>query len=247
MKKFILAIMITSLLFAFCAAPLTAVAEDGDFVKIEGEAVGFYRAVNQTMTLQFYLPADTYAKVIFDDQGEYYGISYNNISGYLRKSDVTKNSQVTIYKNVSNPYSATVITLKPDKKLYTSTDISSFSLHNPSNTLTYIGRTGIDTVWFAVKKNNEQSIYYVLEGDIFVPEPDPDPDPDPEPSNGGSEEPSNNLVKALLIIGIVIPALIIVFLLFKPKRRRPNSHRYMDDNPRRRHDDDYYYDDDYYE
>ncbi|MBQ2715004.1 MAG: hypothetical protein IJF76_05200 [Clostridia bacterium] len=50
-----------------------------------------------------------------------------------------------------------------------------------------------------------------------------------------TSEPTNNLVRVLLIIGICIPAIIIVALIFKPVR--PESARYATENPKRRTQD----------
>ncbi|NCA67409.1 MAG: hypothetical protein EOM87_05035 [Clostridia bacterium] len=245
MKKLLITLFILVLVFSLTCITAVASADAGDFVKIESETVGFYRLNNDTMTLLFNLPINTYAQVIFDDGGAYYIIKYNGISGYLKKSDVA----VGLYVNINNPYSSTAITLNAPKLIYPSVNSNSPSTLATADTLVYIGKISSESImWFAVKKNSENAIYFVKQSDVYVPQVNPDPDPDPV-TPAEDVTPSNNLVKALLIIGIIIPAVIIVFLLFKPRKRRPPHHRYMDDNPRsRRYEDDYYNnDDDYYE
>lgn len=241
MKKFQLTIIFI-LLITIISLPFTAYADEGDFVKIENDSVGFYRLVDDTMTLQFYLPADTYALVVFDDGGSYYLVKYNNISGYIKKSEVATG----LYSDINDPYSTTVITLNSPKLVYPAVNSNSPFTLATDDILTYLGKITDGVNWYAVKKNTDTGFYFVKESDVYV-----EPTVEPNPNNNDDDttpETENSLVKTLLIVGIIIPAIIIVFLLFKPKRRRTHSPRYMDDNPRRRYEDDYYYnDDDYYD
>lgn len=242
MKNLIVSLIILIVLLSLSTTPLIAVADNGDYIKIESENVGFYLLEQSVMVLKFYLPEDTY--VLYQSNFfEYYIVKYNHIEGAIKKAEVSS----TIFNNISNPYSDTEITLNSPKYIYSDITSSPSEL-SLGDKLIYIGQINYEGIlWYAVKKNQvTDNIYYVKHSDVYVPAPPPTPDPEPTPS---PNEPSNNLIKILLIIGIIIPAVIIVLLLFKPKKRRPRNRRYVEDEPRyKRYEDDYYYDDndDYY-
>lgn len=247
MKKLFISILFLTILITFAAAPFSAFAEQGNFLKIESESVGLYFSIynestdSYQMILQFYLPVDTYSLKLDNYGSNHYRIRYNGIEGYIKKNEVSE----SLYPDVDQPYSDTDIKLISTARIYRGEINSSTNfLPTTDDKLTYIGQitSGTGAIWYAVKRNSDtESIYFIKESDIYDPASEPDPS-DNEPT----EEPKSDLVKILLIIGIVIPAVIIVFLLFRPKRSRRRPPRYMDDS-RRRYEDDYYDDyDDYY-
>jgi len=248
MKRFFVLLILLVVAACFALSPITASAEQGDFLKIESESVGFYFSVynesadSYQMILQFYLPLGTYAKRLDSSRTNHYEVSYNGIHGYVKKTEIAD----TLYTDIAQPYSNTAITLNSSAKVYRDEINSADNFLLPSgDTLMYIGKiiSGTGTIWYAVKRSDSvDHIYFVKESEVYTPQSEPENE-DTQPA----EAPQGDAVKILLIIGIVIPAVIIVFLLFKPRKRKRYSARYMDEAPRRRYDDDYYDDyDDYY-
>ncbi len=233
-RKFIIT-LILSLIVAVMAMPTSiAFADDRyDYYRVNDENVFFceYDEVTKDVKPIFRLPKTYFVKVSLDSTSEkptydgrvYKQVAYNGRNGYISKDyfiegvnkvtkatskDLTKLNDSTAYfqKTVllGNPYHNGTIEIPPGTELtYMGKSVDKYDVFHYSN--------GYVTV------TNNKGLY----------EPFQVPDhtfPKDNNSNvvtdNSTQNPYNNLLTVILIIGITIPAVAIVFLIFKPVKKR---------------------------
>ena len=256
MKKFSLIILICIIAlssFVF-GAVADGVQDTNPYLKVTSTNTVFYDKDNPEVPL-FTLTKDCYVKVLSNaDASNKYRVEYNGLQGYVSASEFTE-SAVT---GLVNPYhypvhiKATTATkfLRYPGELIPDSSATSVSVND---TLILMGTYSVSGNTYLYVLHDMQNTF----GCILASNTDWDPTLDtlsphqypfgepqapviPEQKPGDQDntnhntvvEPSNNLVRVLLIIGICIPALIIVFLIFKPVR--PDTGRYATDTPKRR-------------
>lgn len=247
-RKFIIT-LILSLIVAVMAMPTSiAFADDRyDYYRVNDENVFFceYDEENSSFKPIFKLPKTYFVKVSLDSTSEkpdfegkvYKQVVYNGRNGYISKdyfiegvNKVTKATSKDLTKlNDSTAYFQKTVLLKYE---YIN---GSITIAQDAE-LIYMGKNvrDIDTFYYNgnyVSVTNTDNKYY---------EPFQVPDhtfPKDNNSNvvtdNSTQNPYNNLLTVILIIGITIPAVAIVFLIFKPVKKRAT----YDDG-----DDDYYED-----
>lgn len=249
MKKFSL-LLVLVLIVTACFIP-TAFASSDQYAKVIGDNALFFSDEQNPL---FVVTKDCYVKYIGDYNSTRVEVEYFGVRGYVQKADL----DLANLKTGDDTYYGT-----PDSNATTTTITALFSSPNgnrlsdiPSGTIVKpIGKYNngtIEYVYVIYQSNGTQrgvtySLNVTWNGTVTPPITDtPTTSPGGENTgnngantgNNGSnltvQDPENNLVRILLIIGICIPALIIVYLIFKPVR--PSSNRYASDNPRRRDD-----------
>ncbi len=196
----------------------------------------------------FLLPKTYYAEIISMDD-YYYFVSFNGVSGRVKKSEVTTvgyhavavgtQSEIKVSADYAE-FSALLLKKSPDLSAENVTTI-------PINaTFTFVGTYPVeDTMWYAVKW--EQHFGYVKadrtnNNNIVLPNFVPaDPPTIEQDSSGSDNAPNSNVtssgsstlvgaltdleqdgitLKIVLIIGLIIPALIVIVLIFRPLTRK---------------------------
>ncbi len=240
MKKVLFALLIIILVVLTTSSTFSAVATKPHVVV--GESVWLYDSSGQKL---FLLPPTYYAEITSMDDYYYY-VTFNGISGRVKKEDVTTTGYHAVAKGtmrelkVSSDYAEfSSILLKKTPDL-SAQDVSNIPV---SATFSYLGSFPVDDqIWYAVKW--EQYFGYLratrtntptMVIEDFVPEALPqepdEPQEEEEPTNPPSiesngenlvetpDESQDNTLKIILIIGLIIPAVLIIFLIFKPQSR----------------------------
>jgi hypothetical protein len=250
-----------------------AIAEDAEYFLIDSdiEITDTQGTVSDsTDDKKFTVPSTYYLTYVGEPPtGDYYRVSYNGLDCKVKKSDV--DSRQTL--DLTTPHYTTelsigsgvsFIDIYPLPTTNSTRDFTFNVLNDPS--LIYYGymfdEDSAEIVWYYVGYTVGENNYkgYVLASVTDQPAlittiPD-NPEyeeenisPSPSPSNEGNEtptDPSSNLLKVLLIIGISVPAVIVVALLFRPAGKKNSHYRRPAGRP---YYDDYYdeYEEDYYD
>ncbi len=258
MKKAI--ILLICILTVFLVAP-SAVAETSDtYYKITDDTTVFKYDSTYTPIDLFTLKSGCYVKLI-EEKGSYYRVEYFGATGLIDKAKIT---DTTSYSNLSQYYhNQILINITQDavtnqRNYLTRTPMDSLgdTILEASDSLTLIGTIDLNQVTYlyvsvvkdgTVKFGSIQASYTNWDNTSApITPPATATTPTPEPAPGGvtvtpstdgtgGEEPTNNLVRVILIIGICIPAFLIVYLIFKPVKS--TKERYSDSNPKRRGED----------
>ncbi len=252
MKKFF-SFLIIILMTALFVTPAMAFAETGTFRKVTASDTYLYFNAGETYKI-FKIRSDCFVKIISEENSEFYQVSYMGATGYVKSSCLSSETFTDLTQPYHNeltvsPTAATnLLQSASDTAFPTGSEITASTVLkvvgfydsewlyvSSSDTFGYIKVT--DTTW----DSTEMAITAPLESVNFPIVTPPEPDENEE-NNGNGEitvvDPSNNLLRILLIIGISIPAVIIVYLIFRPVK---GSDRYSIDSPRRKND----YDDRY--
>lgn len=241
-RKFIIT-LILSLIVAVMAMPTSvAFADDQyEYYKINDESVifGEYDTNTELFQAKFLLPKTYYFKVDHTkgdittlDGKTYKPVVYNGRNGYVATDDFAR--------KVAKVTSSDLAKLNDDTAYFTKTVLLKKDYVNGGVTikegaeLAYMGKLGKQAVFYYEGK------YINVDANNGFYEPFKVPDhtfPKDNNSNvvtdNSTQNPYNNLLTVILIIGITIPAVAIVFLIFKPVKK----HATYDDG-----DDDYYED-----
>lgn len=267
MKNVLIALAIFSLLFVgSILAPLIFVhAQAQDYFLVESEDLLFYNESNQPM---FIIPKTYYVlKTGEQFQGNYYYVSYKNIDGRLLKSSVAAAQSL----NVDSPFFSSTLQINSSESFIlvhnipSSTASEKLFFDDLAMNFEFIGimpdtDSAKSDIWYYVRYNTDRYGYIhstktsnttlatsITAHPNSLISPSPSPSISPSPNPNAPVEPTNDMLRVLLILGISVPAVIIVFLLFRPSSktsRRPPRERsrdYYDD-----YEDDYY-EDDYYD
>lgn len=257
MKKAFL-VMISILLLFVAVCPTAFASTTDEFLKVTTDNTIFYYDTNPNAL--FELKKGVYVKFLNAEDG-YYKVEYYGATGYVKSSDF---SDTTKYSGLSQYYHNKVTLHVTDSavasgnnSLNISPEISFTLPGSPSLTsndeLTLLGTytsNSITYLYVSFTTTNGTTYFGAINktftdwdetaNPIIAPmnsTPDSSPSPDSESNDdSGSREPTNNLVRVLLIIGICIPAFIIVYLIFKPVKPS-NSGRLSNKNPKRRDED----------
>ena len=248
MKKVSL-VLILVLVVAFSICPM-AFASGEEYVLVTGSNTIFFS--DEGSTPLFKVTEDCYVK--FDHiSGDYAYVEYFGEHGFVHKNDLDlqnpKNGDESYF---GSKLSVDVTAIMP---LYFSPSNTQQKASIPkSSKVQPLGTYTNDSIEYAYVKyeTSDNGIQYGAvyldnlnwNGVITPPQStQPGGSTTPDINQGGTgsstpeltpQEPENNLVRILLIVGICVPALIIVYLIFKPVK--PTSNRYASDNPRRRDD-----------
>lgn len=246
MKKSVILLILIILTFAlFCP---TAFGAEEEYYKITDSSTVLKQNSRATPDL-FYVPQDCYVKYL-GEQDNYYRVEYYGVVGLIEKDKITDKTK---YSNLSQYYH-TKIELSATDNYYLVDAPGNRSDNNVEilvgDSLTLIGTFNIDSqtfIYVSVVKDGVTkfgaipSSYTNWDSSVkFIP-PNNDTSSDFKPLPGGvtvgggeseetTQEPTNNLVRVILIIGICVPAFLIIYLIFKPVK--PNSDRYNE--PKRR-------------
>ncbi len=252
MKKSVILLILIILTFAlFCP---TAFGAEEEYYKITDSSTVF-KLNMPTKDDLFNLIPGCYVKVI-SEQGDYFKVEYCGAIGFIEKSkitDTTKYSNLPQYYHNEIKLNITQDCLSNSKNYLVNTpgEGSATVEIQPTDSLTLLGSFNKSAqTWLYVKVTQDgvtkfgaiPSSYTNWDSSanpITPPASATIPTPEPLPGGvtvGGSEseettqEPTNNLVRVILIIGICVPAFLIIYLIFKPVK--PNSDRYNE--PKRR-------------
>lgn len=182
------------------------------------------------------------------DNDKYY-VTYNGIDGWIKKSEYTN---PVIKTSISNPYYiyssslTTTMATKLTKKPRSEGLSSEFIINVPADTeIIYIGSQATDTeiintspLWYYVKIGANYGFIHssFCSNTAIAPTPHPNSianngNQDSNPVTPGTDEGAgnnnakNNLLNALLAIGIAVPSLILVMLVFKPIKNKINKNK----------------------
>jgi len=274
-KIITLFILFSFILCFFISPPLKASAEEENYYVVEADEtiiIDTKGTENVSDDDEFIIPKTYY--LLHDGEqltsNNYYYVVYNGIHGKVLKSDVSE----LVTADVETPYYSETLTISDTKEFIiiyaepsqmSDMNYTFNKFNNPS--LEYFGYMvdpDDDTkIWYYIKYNNgtADQMGYVLasftdKAELYSqipnhPDYNENTSPSPSPSSpavNNPEEPTNNLLRVILILGISVPAVIVVFLLFKPGKRSRSYRRppvrdrdYYDDYDD--YEEDYYYDD----
>lgn len=267
MRKFSLIftvfIIIAICSITFCPSFISATATSNEYYKVTSNDVVFYNEDNN----ELFIVPNSYYLLKTGEQltGDYYYVSYQGIDGKVLKTSVG-----TSVFDIEDPYYLNVVNL--DKTFLLICSIPSLTAEDPiyisdiTRNFNFIGVTSdVSTTdkWYYVSYTSGANLRYgyIISSDTtkpelattipaFVEEPINTDSPSPSTTLNPDtpEEPTNNLLRVLLILGISIPAVIVVFLLFRPSKGK-GSNYHNRPRERERDRDEYYdeYEDDYYD
>lgn len=245
MKKSV--ILLILIIFTFALIYPTAFGEGETYYKITDLSTTLKRD-NLSKVDLFTIPMNCYVKVIAE-QDSYYKVDYYGVVGLIEKSHITDKNN---YYGLVNQYTHNEIKINVNSSYYL-VDAPGDSSDNgvglsTSDSLTLIGTIEKGETWLYVKVTQNgvdkfgaipKSITNWDGSNIRAPEYTNTQESEPLPggvtTNGNEsganvQEPTNNLVRVILIIGICIPAFLIIYLIFKPVK--PTSNKYAE--PKRR-------------
>lgn len=256
MKKPLFAIYVLATVFwlSLASFPPAANAEsDGHvYAQIKSPAV-LYFTDGENYSPFVTLPATYFVELVGEETDEeYLAVSYLDISGYIKKSDV----EITDYEPVTK-YASPLFTASNEGL---SAILRSSPNHDGDNVLALIPDgtkllcygfingsaryEGTSTVWYYVKYETQDAPLYgyvysyhgtaepvadnVVEK-VVKPEPAPAPSQAEDPTEPEPESPKiRNASDTVFIICLCIPAVLIMLLLFRspqPRKRRPRNYR----------------------
>lgn len=256
MKKAV-AILICVVLSLVFVCP--AIAESEEYLKVTSEDVEFLSEYGNNVL--FTLKSGVYVKYL-GNKNDCYIVEYCGAKGYVKVSDFSQDiqrySNLTQYYHtpITVHFTEDAVSKErnflcvlpnvefPAEQGLTHSTQDNFNLigsySDGNNTFLYLSfqKTDGSIVFGSVNKShtdwNEQSnpitpppVISAGNNQTTVTNPENTHNNEPQ-----TAEPTNNLVRVILIIGICIPAFLIVYLIFKPVT--PST---KDKNPRRRQDD----------
>lgn len=275
MRKSLLFAIIILLFCGFTLSPyMTVLAASQEYFTVESDNVIFIDTRN-TETInddkEFIVPKTYYLLKTGEQPSQsYYYVEYKGIKGKVKKDSLTAPRSLEIEKpyyedtlQINTSLSFVLIYSAPSN--LSTLDYTFNRSNNP--TFDFIGimpdKDDTDKIWYYVSytKDEANMTGYILSADTdkpnlaasITPHPDslknstsPSPSQSNKPSENDPNEPSNDLLRIILILGISVPAVIVVFLLFRPSRKssyrnRPRPRDYYDDYDE--YEEDYYYDD----
>lgn len=247
MKKVSL-VLILVLVVAFSICPM-AFASGEEYAKIDKDGVVFY---DNDLTPLFLVTKDCYVKHLSTDNTTGYSVvSYAGKTGKIKTTDLGSMTTGTdeLFGTLSDATTTARINVFPAPNSTTTypSSLVKGTIVTPLGTYT----VGQDVYVYVRIPQADAPLYGAVyldnlnwNGVITPPQiTQSGGSTTPDINEGGTgsstpeltpQEPENNLVRILLIVGICVPALIIVYLIFKPVK--PTSNRYASDNPRRRDD-----------
>lgn len=265
LKIFTIIFLLSLGLVAFASPIMTVSATTTEYYTVVNEEVYFFNEDNKAL---FIIPKTYY--LLKNGQpltGDYYRAIYNGVDGKILKTSVTDATVLSI----DEPYFTQTLSIASGKTFILVHPTPSalaeelIYINNTTTTFEFLGlMNDSDTTktdkWYYVRYNTNK-YGYIIPSDTNNTEllttiaphanslvnPSPSPSVSPSPNPNAPVEPTNNLLRVLLILGISVPAVIVVFLLFRPSHskganRRPRDRDYYDDYYDD-YDDDYYYDD----
>ncbi|MGI6701022.1 MAG: hypothetical protein ACOX3U_00920 [Christensenellales bacterium] len=273
MRKFRFALLILSIIYiSLFILPRFALAEEKSYYIVTSDSATIYDSMGTDVIdddKEFIVPKTYY--LLHDGEpaasNNYYYVIYNGVKGRVSKSSVSALTTL----DIEDPYYTATLKLNASElflNTYSSPSSKStviFPINNYTDEMEYLGympdlEDG-EVIWYYVRflVGTEYKTGYVLATKTDNPglvsnipdhpsyeSPSPSPSSSPSPSDNSPGEPSNNLLRVILILGISIPAVIVVFLLFKPAKRGGRNYRrpprdYYDEYDD--YEEDYYYDD----
>ena len=237
MKKFVL-ILLCILLFISIFPTAYAEGEVDKYYKITQDGVSFLRLHSKDVL--FTLEKGVYVKFL-NSEGLHYKVEYCGIEGLVLASSIT---DTNFYTNLPQYYHTDITIHFTDTAVSSGSNYVRFISSSPapyspmlstSDDLKLIGKyhDGSNQFLFvSCNVNNQTYNGYVLKNDTDWNENINPITPPIEITTGTGTngsisapnasdtpttvEPTNNLVRVILIIGICIPAFLIVYLIFKP-------------------------------
>jgi|GEM_PF-849464 hypothetical protein len=235
MRKLLLVLIIIAIIVEFtCVIPRqTAFALDFPYIVVEGEVWLLDRSSGNRI---FILPETYYAKIDNLDDNYYY-VTFNGVQGKVDKSKVSSiGYHTTATGTIQDMQISEKYRIFTGIKLKSTMDSSGTDIEVPTNgTFIFLGKYPADDMWYYVKYNEicgyiraEFTTQPNLVIPAFVPEQKPAPQPDENPDeNGGTKlEPSDDLIKILVISGLCVVLAVIIILIFRPGKNRKNRYYY---------------------
>ena len=220
--------------------------------KIKNEETYFCSSPNSSSAM-FLLPYSYFVYVVSID-GDFYEVNYQDLNGYVRKSDVT-----LMQGQPNNPYANATFTNYVEYSLYESPTTSSNSVQSfdknqsfnfygsisgeevsnwsdvwyyasiTQNGVTYRGYIYSNVTDDLTEININSETFEIVSDDIFT-----------NANNTTNFTELSTGTKVLLIIAITVPTLFILFFLIKPSKTISSKRKQIKKEPRKIHHGDYF-------
>ena len=239
-------LLLIFVLTAFSICPVTAVAEEDEYLLISGENVSLYADTRKAPAL-FVLPKTYYVKVVeLNYDGAYHKVEYNGIEGLVKINEVSSKT----VKGVQDPYyTSQSVSAHISTHLYlhpSFADSADSGIAAYGKSLTYLGKISGEkgtygtSTWFAVLYSGNDVVYYIhsaMTENLDLLEKSTPVHPNSASSSGTVDEEaaaaqnkdkgssSVDTVRILLILGMFVPIVIILVVLFRPRRKLVHSRR----------------------
>ena len=243
MKRIALCLLLLIfVLTAFSICPVTAVAEEDEYLLIANENVSLYADTRKAPAL-FTLPKTYYVKVLeLNYDGTYHKVAYNGVEGLVKINEVSSKT----VKGVQDPYyTAQTISAHISTHLYLQPSFAESAdsgVGAYGKSLTFLGKISGEKgtygtpTWFAVLYSGDVCyIHSAMTENLDLLESGIPAHPNSNVGSSTEEGKPNatsdktkgssdvDVVRILLILGMFVPIVIILVVLFRPRRKRARN------------------------